>query len=227
VRDRIGRFDYGQQFFRRYGQFFRQARGLPADAVVLVIGANDGVVADPSAHVWQPGWRGYFVEPNPAAMARLKSNRDGVFIASAVAEQAGTLTLWTMTDEAASAYERVGANGTCLTSHDREHIVSRIRTNLADTAARLGEDSMVKAIQVPAMRVTDLLTEYEIPTPDLIQVDIEGMEAVVVPQCLELGAQIVLWEHQHEPDKDALELLAEAEGYRVVRLRNDSMATRC
>ena len=222
--DRVGKFNYDTRFFRRYGPFFREARKLPADAVVLVIGANDGVVADPSAHVWQPGWSGYFVEPNAAAMARLQRNRRGVFINAAISAEQGSLTLWTMTDEAAAAYERVGANGTCLTSHDREHIVTRIRENLPGTAASFGVDNMVKEIQVPAMRVAELFAEYSIPTPHLIQVDIEGMESVVVPQCLELGAQIVLWEHQHEQDKGALEALAEEEGYRVQRLRNDSLA---
>jgi FkbM family methyltransferase len=224
VSDRIGKFNYGAKFFQRYAPFFREVRKLPADAVVLVIGANDGVVADPSAHVWQEGWRGYFVEPNPAARERLRANRQGVIVPAAISDSREPLTLWTMTQEAAQAYERVGANGTCLTSYDREHIASRIRDNLGATAARLGVDQMMRAIEVPAMPVLDLINEYEIPAPDLIQIDIEGMEHMVVPQCLDLGAQVVLWEHQHAMDKSALEAIARAKGYRVERLQNDSLA---
>ena len=219
--DQVGKFSYDGKFFQRYAPFFEAAKSLPDDAVVLVIGANDGVCADPSARVWRDGWRGYFVEPNPQARAALEHNRRGVVLPVAVSATPGVIRLWTMTPEAAKAYERIGANGTCLTSFNRDHIASRILLNMPQTAARLGVENMIVPIDVPAMPVKDL----GIPAPDLVQIDVEGMEPEIVPQCF--GASVILWEHQHEANKGALEDLARQAGYTVTRLKNDSLAVQC
>lgn len=222
--DRVGRFNYGPRFFRRYQPFFEACKRLPDDAVALVLGANDGLLADPTAQAWRPGWRGYFVEPNPDASRALAASGRGLVVPVAVAAKPGLLRLWTMTPAAATAYERVGAHGSCITSFDREHVASRVRENLAASA---DPERDVVPIDVPAMTVPQLLDEYRIPRPDLIQVDIEGMESEVVPQCIGLQPRVLLWEHQHAADKDALENEARRSGYQVQRLRNDSLAVRC
>ena len=219
--DMIGKFHYNAAFFTRYAPFFEAAQALPPDATVLVIGANDGILADPSNHVWQDGWTGVFVEPNPYVVEKLKRNRAGLVIQKAVSNEPGKLHLYTMTPDAAAAYEKVGANGTALTSSCREHIESRIRKNMPDTMNTMGLENMIERIEVECVPVRDLKVK-----PDLIQIDIEGMEQAVVPDCLDLGAKIVLWEHQHlnDAEKGKLEALARGKGYTTRRLRNDSMA---
>lgn len=220
MKDRVGRFDYGARFFERYTAFFAACERLPDDAVVLVLGANDGRVADPVGRVWRKSWRGFFVEPNPD----IPATHPGVTIRAAVAEAPCLLRLWTMTDRAAEAYKRVGAHGSCLTSHDREHVARRIRENLAASADPVRD---VVPLDVPAFPVEQLMDEYDIPPPDLIQVDIEGMEPQVVPQCIRVRPRILMWEHQHTADKNALENLARAAGYGITRLENDSLAVLC
>lgn len=218
--DALGKFNYNAAFFTRYAPFFEAAKALPPDATVLVIGANDGILADPSNYVWQDGWLGVFVEPNPYVVEKLKRNRAGLVIHKAISNTPGKLHLYTMTPAAAAAYEKVGANGTALTSISREHIESRIRKNMPDTMNTMGIENMIERIEVECVPVHALKVK-----PDLIQIDIEGMEEAVVPDCLDLGAKIVLWEHQHMTDaaKGKLEALARSKGYTTRRLRNDSM----
>lgn len=211
--DAIGKFNYSGKFWDRYRSFFDACAALPANARVLIVGANDGDVADPARHIWQPGWEGWFIEPNPDVPLNEKN-----VIRAAVAENVGTLKLYRMSEEAAEAYRAVGAHGSCLTSFSRQHIEKRLRKNLSRTYARL-RGSAIETITVPCGPLGSLVSGYF----DLIQIDVEGMEPVVVPQALAMRPQILLFEHQHTPGTD-LDEMAKAQGYATTRLRNDTLA---
>jgi FkbM family methyltransferase len=216
--DAVGRFDYSGAFWDRYAPFFAACESLPDDAVVVIVGANDGVTADPTRHIWREGWRGWLVEPHP----RVVTSGPGVVIKAAVAKQEGLLTLASMSESAARAYERVGANGSCLTSAHRKHIQIRLERNLSATYAKLGEQA-IETFTVRCAPLAVLLAEYDAPPPDLIQIDVEGMEPEVVPQALALRPRVLLWEHQHTPGP-ALEQMAKKHGYQTTRLANDMLA---
>ena len=216
--DAVGRFNYSGTFWDRYAPFFAACESLPDDAAVVIVGANDGVTADPTRHIWREGWRGWLIEPHP----RVVTSGPGVVIKAAVAKQESILTLSTMSEVAARAYERVGANGTCLTSVNRKHIQKRLDMNLQATCATLSE-APIETFSVRCAPLAVLLAEHNAPAPDLIQIDVEGMEPEVVPQALALRPRVLLWEHQHTPGP-ALERLAQKHGYQTTRLANDTLA---
>jgi FkbM family methyltransferase len=226
--DCVGRFEYGSKFFKRYDPFFAACRRLPADANAWIVGANDGDLADPARYCWQPGWRGTFVEPQPDIAATLaqKVGAENV-ITAALDSQPGTLRLWRMRPDLAQAYVRVGAHGSALTSIDPAHIVERVRMNLAATAAGLTDAQVVEPLDVPRITPADLSALRG--SPDLIQVDVEGMEPRIVPDLIALGPQIIMWEVQHlsKQERAALSSLAQGHGYRVTAMANDAMAVRC
>ena len=225
MKDQVGRFSYGAKFFERYNPFFAACRLLPATANVWVIGANDGELADPARYCWQAGWRGTFVEPQPDIAATLaeRVGADNVVIA-ALDSEPGTLRLWRMAPALAAAYARVGAHGSALTSISRAHIIQRVRLNLAESAAGLTDDQVIEPIDVPRITAAELMEQRG--KPDLIQVDVEGMEMRIVPDLIQLGPKVIMWEVQHMTSADRATLARQAQkrGYTVTTMKNDMMA---
>jgi FkbM family methyltransferase len=225
--DCVGRFEYGAKFFERYALFFEACKALPENAKVWIIGANDGELADPARYCWQPGWRGTFLEPQPDVAASLAARvgAENVVVA-ALDSEPGTLRLWRMRPDLAEAYVRVGAHGSALTSISRAHIIKRVRMNLAKSAAGLADDEVIEPINVPRMTPEQLMQQRG--HPDLIQVDVEGMESRIVPDLIRIGPQIIMWEVQHlaKPERSALARLAQQRGYEVTTMANDAMAVR-
>lgn len=224
--DKVGRFRYNDEYMSMYAPYHDVVSKIDSKANVLIFGANDGIVADPTYYVWKDTWRGYFVEPNPYAMERLKQNRVGTFIPYAVNGSDDVLTLYAMTEKVAKEYEKVGANGSCLTTFNRRNIEIRLLNNLATTTEQLGLENMISQFTVSCKTVKNIIREYEIGKVDLVQIDIEGLEPEVVPQCLKLGIDVVLWEHQHlyENQKSNLCDLAHSLGYEVTELPYDTFA---
>lgn len=225
--DCVGQFKFGSKFFERYDPFFAACKALPGNAGVWIIGANDGELADPARYCWQPGWRGTFLEPQPDVAASLAARvgAENVVVA-ALDSEPGTLRLWRMRPDLAEAYVRVGAHGSALTSFSRAHIIKRVRLYLAKSAAGLADAQVVEPIDVPRMTPEQLMQQRG--HPDLIQVDVEGMEMRIVPELIRMGAQITMWEVQHlsKPDRVALARLAQQCGYQVTTMANDMMAVR-
>lgn len=216
---------YGKKYFSRYQPFFDAMESAPDDADIIVIGANDGVTADPLYRVWRDSWRGFFIEPNPDAQERIRVNREGVVIPCAISDEEGFLTLYAMTTDAAAGYvEAVVADGSTITSANRQYIVDSILTRWPQGVTKFsGIDRMTREIQVPSRRLDSVVSEYGI-RPYAIQIDVEGMETVVVPQALSVGASVVMWEHIHIDAPDELEDLARSIGYQMVKMRQDTMA---
>ncbi len=224
--DKVGRFTYGDDYMSMYQPYYDVVNKLNKQANVLIIGANDGIIADPTYRVWKNSWNGYFVEPNPYAMEQLQKNRSGTFIPYAVGPKDDVLTLYAMTEKAARAYESVGANGSCITSFDRKHIETRLLTNLASTTEELGLDNMIQPLTVSCKTIKSITRDFQIPHVHLVQIDIEGLEYEVVPQCFNIGIEVVMWEHQHlnKLKKLTLKHLATVQGYQVKELRFDTFA---
>jgi FkbM family methyltransferase len=211
--DKVGKFNYSGKFWDRYTAFFDACKLLPKNANVLIVGANDGKIADPTKHIWKKTWNGWFIEPHPTIQPD-----HGHVIKAAVTDYVGTLQLYTMSDEAAESYKRIGAHGSCLTSFNREHIETRLRKNMSSTYAKLGNSAIVE-IEVPCAPIKTLVPDVHF---DLIQIDVEGMEDLIVPQALDLRPMIILYEHQHL-NNDSLAEKAKKQGYTVTRLKTDTL----
>ena len=217
-------------YLERYARYFELiAERVPDDGTVIVIGANEGTEKCPVSSVWRDTWKAYLVEPNPAARAKMK--KAGTIVPLAIGEENGELTLWKMTDAAADEFnKRVGDDGSCLTSVSREHIEIRLNKKMPDWVKRYTYDALMERIDVECVTYDTLLKRYGIESVDLVQIDIEGHDRVAAEQALNSWRlpRVMMWEHQHLTAKDSrfLEALALVRGYKVERLRNDTVAYR-
>jgi FkbM family methyltransferase len=228
-----------EAFFKRYAPFF-EAVDRNADEIktVLVVGANDGSLADPVGQCWREHWRGVFVEPDIKTIDRLRENlyaqnrNIGATIMAMVTDYAmvGANTLWRMTEETAAAYEKVvGDHGSALTSISRQHIKTRLEKHLPTLCALRGVDNLIEEFTTAHVSIQKLLFDY---TPDLVQIDTEGMDYEImrgllfcVRDVLTHKPRIVMYEHQHlSADNDTLlTSFAGMLNYTVTRLRNDTL----
>lgn len=229
IPDKIGRFTYDDNYMSMYEPYYNivnKLNKLNNCINVLIVGANDGINEDPTYQVWKDTWNGYFIEPNPYAMEQLQKNRTGSFIPYAVGSSNDILTLYAMTESAAKAYEKVGANGSRITSFNRKHIETRLLTNLATTTEECGLDNMIQPLTVSCKTIETIIRDFDIGHVHLAQVDIEGLEYEVVPQCIIANIDVILWEHSHlsKLNKLTLKHLAIAKGYQVKELRFDTFA---
>jgi len=193
-----------EKWFSRYDKFYELLDKLvPDNAHILIIGANDGRSFDPIARKWKLGWTGYFVEPNPIAMERLKKNRKNdkaVFIPYAVGERK-SIVLHTMTEEAGRSYfkDKKMQHGTLLTSFSYEHIVIRLKKKCSKLIKEKGLGNLVKSFEVECKTIEQLVEEYNMRRVDLVQIDTEGMDGEITRMLgrSSLSPQLVLSEHNH------------------------------
>lgn len=129
-------------------------------------GANDGVHADAiGAHVIRHGWRGMLIEPVPAAMERLRANygpRDGLVFR--------TEAIWP--DEEMRDFYMVRG----------EDVLSSFSLDTIMKHAPKYDDlpGMIETIQVPTRRLDTLCRETGFITPDVLAVDVEGLDDIIL-----------------------------------------------
>jgi FkbM family methyltransferase len=224
-----------EEFFKRYIPFF-EAVDRYADEIknVLVIGANDGQLADPVGQCWRDEWQGYFVEPDRNSYNRLteylefKKRKYMIFEGACNAsDNAKFIRFFRMTSFAANLYkEKTGDHGSALTSTNRYHIAQRLDKHLPKIANEFGIDRLMEDFYAPCFTPTKLLDSSK---ADLLQVDVEGMEYDIIIETLCGSAEkfpvIILYEHQHLPATACtiLDNRAKEAGYTVTHLRNDTL----
>jgi len=226
-----------EKFFERYAPFFA-AVDKYADQIqnVLVIGANDGQLADPVGQCWREHWFGGFVEPDPETGARLlrfleKEKRKSRWIQDACGTEDFTrpLKLYRLIRFAALRYKEVtGDDGSALTSFDYKHIADRIKKHLPGLVQEYGMSFLIQDIDVNVYVPSYLLDVF---SPQLVQVDVEGMDYEIVEEILQYDEKlplIILFEHQHLTAQQCtvLDALAAQKGYRRTHMRNDTMYVR-
>jgi len=141
---------------------------------VIVVGAYDGVENDPLANfIRKHVCRGILLEPQPAIFARLRENIGCLpgleLVNAAVAQASGALPLF---------YVPAGIEGlphwvTQLASFSREHIVGH-----EDRAP--GVSRHIATLTVDTLSFDDLLDRYQLPAIDVLQIDAEGMDALLL-----------------------------------------------
>lgn len=177
--------------------------------VLVQVGVFDGVTDDPLApKLFQHAQSIVLVEPQPSCVEILQQRHssDGrvSIVAAAVAEQEGELTLWSESDTSQRA------------SLKKAH-VEKFARGKAPVAHR------VKCI-TPAQ----LYEMLGFKTPDLLQVDTEGMDWAIVKGLLSVGClpRVLNFENFHLNESDRLESRAflRSNSYRFIEYGLDTCA---
>jgi FkbM family methyltransferase len=169
----IRRLDAGEVAIG-FGDLLALQSRRSADPVVLVVGAFDGVSNDPtSAFVQQSGCRAVFVEPQPAAFARLRERfgaRPRVTLHNAAIDAGnGRRTLYRIPPGVAG----LPAWTEQLASFDRAHVAKH-------EERAPGLTRHIVETEVPTMDFATLLDRDDVRRLDVLQIDAEGMDAQLI-----------------------------------------------
>lgn len=160
---------YGQ-YMSQLGQdrfvnelFFKDKK----NGLFLDIGAHDGKTGSNTYFFEKElGWWGICFEPLPHLFAALNSCRDAICINACVAEQTGTVTFLHLD----SVDEQL--SGMCSTYDQR-----MLGVVLNDLKVYGGQ---CHVLQLPSVRLDDVLTQYGITHVDFLSLDTEGSELEIL-----------------------------------------------
>jgi FkbM family methyltransferase len=176
---------------------------------ILQVGACDGATNDPVRRYLAKGYaRGILIEPNPFAFVRLQRNyadfQNVTLIQAAIGEQDGEAHLYRVkkTDKKVSEVDL----SLQLASFYREHL---------ERHAQKPDD--IERITVACRSLSSLVTELDLGSIDLLQIDVEGFDAAVVRMALKMPIRpnCINFEHRHlkPADRQPLFDLLTAHGY--------------
>ena len=128
----------------------------------LDIGAGDPVLSNNTYALYCTGSRGVLVEPNPVLVEKLKTVRPGdVVVAAGIGLKATT---------EADYYVIRG----------RWPLNTFSREDVAELRRQSTEDPVEKVIKLPLIQINRLIADHFQHAPDLLSVDIEGMDLAVL-----------------------------------------------
>jgi len=128
----------------------------------LDIGAGDPVLSNNTYALYCTGSRGVLVEPNPVLVRRLKAVRPGdVVVACGVGLK-----------ETTEADYHVIRGRWPLNTFSREDV--------AELRRQSGEDPVERVIKLPLIQINRLIADLFQYAPDLLSIDIEGMDLAVL-----------------------------------------------
>lgn len=189
----------------------------------LEVGAFDGVSGDPIYPLIEKhGLKGYLVEPQRDAFAKLKANYarfsspDFVFVNAAIGERDGTVPLYRIKPES-SGPEWLPQ----IASLDQNFLVG-----LSDIIPNL--ESLIEIETVPCFTFATLFQTYGIPHIDLLQIDAEGRDAEILElfDVAHRRPAMVHFEHKHlnEPVYERCLASLIPLGYKISIARDDTLA---
>jgi FkbM family methyltransferase len=191
--------------------------------VLVQIGANDGVRADPVRHLIQRfGLSGLLVEPLPDLFARLQANYAGhanlKFEQSAVGEYDGEIPLYRVRPDPALPDWLQG-----IASLNRDHLTS--------TKFEFDQfEKYVEEVTVPVLTLASLLRKHGMSDIGLLQIDTEGFDCRIVESAIRSGVRpaIINYEHihVHAIQQAACKRLLADNGYDFVDVGIDTLAVR-
>jgi FkbM family methyltransferase len=181
------------------------------EAVVVQIGANDGVSGDPLAAAFSKSrWSGLLVEPVPYLYERLVAHyRDQPRVRierAAVSTREGEAPLYRLRIVPGESPEWFNQ----LATLDRE-VLLKHRSSIPEI------DSLIIEERVPTVRLDSLLAGHGISAIDFLVIDTEGHDLEVL-RSLDLKRfrpRLLMFEHQHlsETDKQTAYALLKTAGY--------------
>jgi FkbM family methyltransferase len=141
---------------------------------VMVVGAYDGLENDPLGHfICEHGGEGVLLEPQPAIFARLQNNLGGRLgmhlVNAAVARTSGSQEFFFVP----AGIEGLPSWTTQLASFDKAHIVKH-------ESQASGVSRHITTMAVPTVSFPDLLDKYRPARIDVLQIDAEGMDALLL-----------------------------------------------
>lgn len=203
--------------------------GVSEDFFFVTVGANDGVTNDPLfPHIKQNRLTGVMCEPHPLAFEKLERSLDRFPNVTprqvALSETAQDLVLYCLNDVYSERYWATGNNPLGISSLKREHVVSQIRQKLGFSRAEALD--AVNQVVVPGKTLSEIVAEENIERINLLQIDIEGMDHIVLKMIdpLSVKPEIVVFENKHCPDSVLEDVLRNMRnnGYRFLHLGSDT-----
>jgi FkbM family methyltransferase len=140
--------------------------------VALVVGAFDGIANDPTSHfIRKHQCRAILVEPQPGPFSRLRENMGGngniEFLNAAIDEVSGFRDIYCVSPGKVGDLPSWSEQ---LASFRREHILKH--EDLIPDLSRY-----IQVCKVPTVTFDGLLNQYNVESLDLLQLDVEGMDA--------------------------------------------------
>lgn len=128
----------------------------------LDIGAGDPVLSNNTYAIYCTGSRGVLVEPNPVLVEKLKAVRPGDVVVAA----------------------GVGLKGTTEADYyvirDRWPLNTFSLEDVAELRSQSSKDPVEKVIRMPLIQINRLMTDHFQHAPDLLSIDVEGMDLAVL-----------------------------------------------
>lgn len=133
-----------------------RALGTRRGIVYVDVGAFHPSLDSVTRALYERGWRGVNIEPDPELLALFERERpDDINVAVAVGDHDGTISL------------RRGKQPGWSTTVDGSAVDSVV-------------DATAEPIEVPLRRIDSLLSELGVPSVDVVKIDVEGAEVAVV-----------------------------------------------
>lgn len=172
------------------------------DAVVVEIGANDGLQHDHLRPFLLGGrWRGVLVEPVPYVFARLQANYarvDGVTLENAaIGARDGRMPFWFLVDAGEEERARLPEWYDGIGSFSKDFVLGHAK-HMPDIAERL------RCEEVPTLTFESLCAKHGLERVDLLVVDTEGHDWEILRR-IDLEARrpsLVVYEHFHLSEED-------------------------
>jgi FkbM family methyltransferase len=215
---------FGVYELRPAEEFIDAVVSLDGAKTFLQIGANDGYLADPlNLAIYRHKLQGTFVEPQRYYFERLRNTYAGfrglTFLQCAIAENAGTMTMYSL--DCSSGLLPRWAHGVGTLSHAQ---LLRLADQIPDVEKYIVTDN------VTCMSVRELLERTPITNPDIVVVDAEGYDSHILTQFDfgKLGAQVVIFETESMPAQQRSFCAAgfEQTGFALVPAGQDTIAIR-
>ena len=125
----------------------------------MEIGALDGVKDSITLHFEEQGWACILVEANPELAEKAKVNRRAQVFSCASGRHSGTVEF--------------------LIAQGAEYLSTMVATDQSISRMKNG-GATVKRLNVPVMRVDDILQQAQLESLDFVTVDVEGAELEVL-----------------------------------------------
>lgn len=169
---------------------------------ILQIGANDGIGNDPLFDFFnkEQFWSATLVEPHPLAFSRLHDlygdDERITLIDKAVGVKRGALTLYfpnkKYEQETGASISKRTRLATCVPSIQQQRITRILGVPGEETWNYIDQET------VDVITLRDLVELYSTPRPDIVCIDIEGLDGDVAKAAAEeFAAEIIFFEIWH------------------------------
>lgn len=179
---------------------------IPEKGLIVEIGANDGIDSSNSLYFEQSrGWDAVCIEPDPDAYSNLTNNRNCKTINCAIGDQDGTITFF---------------------QHKTNSTLSGTGLGIEENADRLRDrfqQQSYNQVEVQIRTFQSIIDQFDLPTIDILSIDVEGAELQVLNSFDIDQAQpsIVIVEHDRFIREPIQDKMAQHQYKRVHRTRSN------